>query len=116
MKASEIKPTSWLAGLNNPKIHILMRRWGNIRKNVATMEDTMLTLMQNPQTTPEQMALAAKLYKDTTQRLLDSANAIDDYLYQRTKPEPERAVHMMSCPATTTGNEEFCNCKDWETP
>lgn len=99
--------------MHNPKINILMRKWNGIRKNVVHMEDTMLSLMQNPQTTPEQLSMAAKLYADVTLKLYEAANAIDDYLYQRTKPEPKRAVHMTSCAATKTGNEEFCNCKDW---
>ena len=113
MKTSEMKPTAWLFGMNNPKINILMRKWEGIRKNVRHMEDTMLLLMQNPQTTPEQLSMAAKLYANTTQRLTDTANAIDDYLYHGTKPKTF-GTHMLSCSATRSGNEEDCNCKDWQ--
>ena len=113
-KASATDPTSWAFGLRNPKINILMRRWTGIRKNVENMENTMLLLMQNPQTTPEQMSMAAKLYADVAQRLADSAKAVDDYLYHGIKPEPKPSVHMLSCGAAKTGNEEFCNCKDWQ--
>jgi hypothetical protein len=114
MKASEIDPTSWRFGLSNPKINILMRRWKGISKNAENMENTLLLLMQNPQTTPEQMSMAEKLYANVAQRLADSAKAVDDYLYQGIKPEPKQSVHMMSCAAAISGNEVFCNCKDWQ--
>ena len=114
MKASEIDPTSWQYGLRNPKVNILMRRWKGISKNVEDMENTLLLLMQNPQTTPEQMSMAAKLYADVAQRLADSAKAVDDYLHQDIKPEPKQRVHMLSCSTTKTGVEEYCNCRDWQ--
>ena len=89
MKTSELQPTAWRYGANDPKINILMRRWSGIRKNVAHMEDALLKLMQNPQTTPDQMAMAAKLYANTTQMLNDAATAIDAYLYHGTKPKSQ---------------------------
>ena len=113
MKASEVKPSSWRFGLSNPKINILMRKWEGIRKNVDNMEDTMLKLMQNPQTTPEQLSMVAKLYADVTLKLSEAANMIDAYLYHGTKPE-FFSTHMVSCAAYKTGNEELCNCKDWQ--
>ena len=113
MKASQVKPSSWRFGLSNPKINILMRKWEGIRKNVDNMENTMLKLMQNPQTTPEQLSMVAKLYADVTLKLSDCAKAVDDYLYHGTKPKP-MSVHMMSCAAYKTGVEELCNCKDWQ--
>jgi hypothetical protein len=114
MKVSEMKPTAWRYGFNNPKINMLMRKWEGIRKNVVHMEDTMLKLMQNPQTTPEQLSMVAKLYADVSQRLADCAKSVDDYLYHDIKPEPKQSVHMMSCATTKSGNEELCNCKDWQ--
>ena len=114
MKASQVKPSSWRFGLNNPRINILMRKWEGIRKNVDNMENTMLKLMQNPQTTPEQLSMAAKLYADVSQRLADCAKSVDDYLYLGIKPEPKQSVHMMSCVTTKSGNEDDCNCKDWQ--
>ena len=113
MKASKVKPSSWRFGLSNPKINILMRKWEGTRKNVDNMEDTMLKLMQNPQTTPEPLSMVAKLYADVTLKLSDAANMIDAYLYHGTKPEP-LSTHMVSCAAYKTGNEELCNCKDWQ--
>jgi hypothetical protein len=113
MKASEVKPSSWRFGLSNPKINILMRKWEGVRKNVDNMEDTMLKLMQNPQTTPEQLSMAAKLYADVTLKLSEAANMIDAYLYHGTKPEP-LSTHMVSCATTKSGNEDDCNCKDWQ--
>jgi len=114
MKASQVKPSSWRFGLSNPRINILMRRWEGTRKNVDNMENTMLKLMQNPQTTPEQLSMAAKLYADVTLKLSEAANMIDDYLYHGVKPEPKQSVHMMSCATTKSGNEDDCNCKDWQ--
>jgi hypothetical protein len=113
MKASEVKPSSWRFGLSNPKLNILMREWEGIRKNVDSMEDTMLKLMQNPQTTPEQLSMAAKLYADVTLKLNEAANMVDAYLYHGTKPEP-LSTHMVSCPAYKTGIEDHCVCKDWQ--
>ena len=109
MKTSEIKPTAWRFGMRDPKINILMRQWSGIRTNVVHMEETLLKLMENPQSTPEQLAMAAKLYTSVTQKLTDCANAIDNYLYRGIKP-----VHMMSCHAYKTGVEKLCNCKDWQ--
>jgi Leu/Phe-tRNA-protein transferase len=40
-------------------------------------------------------------------------NMIDAYLYHGTKPE-FFSTHMVSCAAYKTGNEELCNCKDWQ--
>ena len=97
--------------MSDPKINILMRKWSGIRTNVVHMEDTLLKLMENPQSTPEQLAMAAKLYTSVTQKLTDCANAIDNYLYRGIKPKP---VHMMSCRAFSTGVEKLCNCKDWQ--
>ena len=114
MKASEIDPTSWVFGLRNPKINILMRRWTGIRKNVENMENTMLLLMQNPQTTPEQMSMAAKLYADVAQRLADSAKAVDDYLYHGVKPEPKKYACTL-CGSSETPIEEggaYPHCPD----
>lgn len=108
-----MQPTSWVFAANNPKVGILMRKWNGIRENVKHMEDVMLKLMSNPQTTPEQMALVAKAYSNVTQRLHDTANTIDDYLYHGIKPKTF-GTHMLSCAATRSGNEEDCNCKDWQ--
>lgn len=110
-KASELNPTSWLFGLNKPKTAMLMRKWDGIRKNTRHMEEVLLTLMNNPATTPDQLALAAKIYASVTRQLLECANAIDDHIYQRGKPE---SSHMLSCAAYHTGNEGLCECKDWQ--
>jgi hypothetical protein len=67
----------------DPKISILMRKWGDIRTNAQRMERTLLNLMNNPHTTPEQMSQAAKLYTDVTLRLYETTKKVDDYLYKR---------------------------------
>ena len=110
-KASEIDPISWSFGASKPKTAMLMRKWDGIRRNTRHMEETLLKLMGNPATTPEQLALAAKMYASVTQQLLDAANAIDDHIYRRGKP---KSVHMLSCAAHRTGNEDLCECKDWQ--
>ena len=112
MKASDIDPTSWRFGDNKPKTAMLMRKWDGIRRNARHMEGMLIELMSNPATTPEQLAQASKLYASVTQQLLIHANVIDDYIYHGTKPKPP---HMLSCPAHTTGNEELCECRDWQT-
>ena len=109
MKASEINPQSWLYGISKVKTPALMRKWRDIISNTRHMEDTLLTLMNNPATTPDQLAMASKLYADVTQKLYMYANVIDDYIYHGKTP----STHMLSCPAHKTGNEELCECKDW---
>ena len=55
MKASEINPSSWYyGGLSKPRTTMLMRKWGNILKSAKLMEETLLELMNNTETTPEQ--------------------------------------------------------------
>jgi hypothetical protein len=110
-KASEINPQGWLLGASKPKTAMLMRKWDGLRRNARHMEELLLTLMSNPATTPEQLAQAAKIYASVTQQLLNFANEIDDSIYQRPKPS---SVHMLSCAAHKTGNEDLCECKDWQ--
>ena len=105
MKASETQPTAWEFGMRNPKLNILMRRWKGVLRNTRSMEDALLLLMQTPQTTPEQLAMAAKLYANVTQSLTDCAKAIDAYLYQGTKPEPKN-LGCVFCGSTETPIEE----------
>lgn len=109
MKASDIEPTSWVYGLNKPKTRMLMRKWNDIRKNVQHMEETLLRLMNNPETTPEQLVTASKLYTSITKLLHDHAVVIDTFIYNGHK-----SMHMVSCPAHRTGDEKLCECKDWE--
>jgi len=111
MKASDIDPTRGRFGEKKPKTAMLMRKWDGIRQNARRMENTLIELMGNPETTPEQLSQAAKLYASVTQQLHVHANVIDDYIYHGKKP----FTHMLSCPAHTTGNEELCECKDWQT-
>ena len=109
MKASEIKPTGWYYGLNKPKTLALMRKWEGIRKSAKLMEETMLELMNNPETTPEQLVMASKLYTNVTKQLHDHATIIDVYIYHGHK-----LTHMVSCPTYKSGIEEHCVCKDWQ--
>ena len=109
MLASTIEPTSWFFGLNKLKTRMFMRKWDGIRKNVRHMEDSLLLLMNNPETTPEQLVLASKLYTSVTQQLHDHAQIIDTFIYHGHK-----LTHMRSCPTYRTGNEKLCECKDWQ--
>ena len=109
MKASEIKPTGWLYGINKPKTNMLMRKWEGILKNVRLMEETLPLLMNNPETTPELLVMASKMYTNVTKQLHDHAMMIDTFIYHGHK-----LTHMVSCPTYTTGIEAHCVCKDWE--
>jgi hypothetical protein len=108
MKASEINPNSWYYGMNKPKTLALNRKWNDIRKSAKLMEDTLLELMNNPETTPEQLSMASKLYTNVTQQLHDHAMMIDVFIYHGHKLK-----HMVSCPTYKSGIEDHCVCKDW---
>lgn len=109
MLASKIEPTSWMYGSYNLRKAMLMRKWDNIRRNVRLMEDSLPLLMNNPETTPEQLVLASKIYTNVTQQLHDHAMIIDTFIYHGHKLK-----HMQSCPTYRTGNESLCECKDWQ--
>jgi hypothetical protein len=108
MKASEINPNSWYYGINKPKTAMFMRKWESIQKSVKLMEETMLELMNNTETTPEQLVMASKLYTNVTKQLHDHATMIDVFIYHSHKLR-----HMVSCPTYKTGIEDHCVCKDW---
>jgi len=109
MKASEINPNSLYYGINKPKSRGLERKWEGILKSVKLMENTMLELMNNPETTADQLVIASKLYTNVTKQLHDHAMMIDVYIYHAHKLK-----HMVSCPTYKSGIEEHCVCKDWE--
>ena len=109
MKASEIEPTSWYYGINKPKSRALERKWKEILKNVRHMEETMLLLMNNPETTADQLNMASKLYINVTKQLYNHAQMIDVFIYHGHKLR-----HMVSCPTYKSGNEDHCVCKDWQ--
>jgi hypothetical protein len=106
MKASKINPSSWLYGRGSMT---LMRKWEGILKSTKLMENTMLELMNNPETTADQLVTASKLYTNVTKQLHDHAMMIDVYIYHGHKLK-----HMTSCPTYTTGIKEHCVCKDWQ--
>ena len=87
----------------------LMRKWEGILKSTKLMEETMLELMNNPETTADQLVTASKLYTNVTKQLHDHAMMIDVFIYHGHKLK-----HMTSCPTYTTGIKEHCVCKDWE--
>jgi len=109
MKASEIEPNSWYYGLNKPKARALMRKWEGIKRNARRMEELLPLLMNNPETTPEQLVMASKLYTNVTKQLHDHATIIDVFIYHGHK-----LTHMVSCPTYKTGIEGHCVCKDWQ--
>jgi len=109
MKASEIEPNSWYYGLNKPKTRAFQRKWANIQRNARRMEALLPLLMNNPETTPEQLVMASKLYTNVTKQLHDHAVMIDVFIYHGHK-----LTHMVSCPTYKTGIEEHCVCKDWQ--
>ena len=108
MKASEINPSSWYYGLNKPKTLALQRKWSGILKSAKLIEEALLELMNNPEATADQLALASKLYTNVTKQLNDHATIIDVYIYHGHKLK-----HMVSCPTYKSGIEDHCVCKDW---
>jgi len=104
MIASKIDPPAWRFG-DNPKKPIIMRKWDGIIRNTRRMEENLLALMANSQTTPDQLALASKMYVSVTKQLHDHANVIDAYLYYGVKPAPA-APHCGLCGSTEQPIEE----------
>lgn len=116
MRASDITPQAWGHGKSMTlKRGMLIRKWGQVIKNVEHMEETLLLLMANPATTALQLAQASALYTNVTKQLHESAMKIDKNIYDEANPKRE-SIHMLSCPAhaDNTGNEELCVCKDWQ--
>jgi hypothetical protein len=87
MKASEVRPAMFNLGGLPIKKRFLIQRWEKIIKNTKHMEETMLTLMSNPETTPMQMVQVAKLYASVTKQLHEHAIKIDEYLITESKPK-----------------------------
>ena len=93
MKASEIKLQSGLYGNHlSFQRKILMRKWGAVLRNAKHMEETLLALMANPETTPEQLSHAAKLYASVTKTLQETANKLDENIYNEGKPKREPCI------------------------
>lgn len=55
---------------------IAHRRWENVRKNKAHMEELILKLMANPATEPEHLAQAHAIYADTCNRIADMSHHV----------------------------------------
>jgi hypothetical protein len=116
MKASNIEPTGWLFGVNKGKTAMLMRKWDGIRRNVRNMENIMLELLSNPATTPDQLAMASKLYKNVTKQLDEHARVVDEFIYHGIKPKPVVRTCTFcgssSEPIEEGGSYPFCpDCK-----
>jgi predicted ATP-grasp superfamily ATP-dependent carboligase len=55
------------------------------------MEETLLLLMSNPDTTPEQLKQAAEAYANITKQLHEAAQKTDESIYNEGKPKKEQA-------------------------
>ena len=86
MKASEIEPQAWGFG-NRMTFHRgnLMRKWNTIQRSVARVEEVLLLLMANPDTTPEQLKQAAEAYANVTKLLHEHAVKVDESIYNEGK-------------------------------
>ena len=86
MKASEIEPQAWGFG-NRMTFHRgnLMRTWRNIQRDARHMEETLLLLMSNPDTTPEQLQQVAEAYANVTKLLHEHAVKVDESIYNEGK-------------------------------
>ena len=92
MKASDIEPQAWGFGKRMTfRRGNLMRKWGTIQQGVRHMEETLMLLMANPETTPEQLKQAADTYASTTKLLHEYAVKIDESIHNEDKPKKEQA-------------------------
>jgi hypothetical protein len=86
MKASDIEPQAW--GFGNRMTFRrgdLMRKWHVIQRSVVHVEEALLLLMANPDTTSEQLKQAAETYANTTKLLHEFAKKIDESIYNEGK-------------------------------
>lgn len=122
MKASEIVPPMLeRIGQTAPlKLRMLLKKWYANRRNVETFETTMLELLSNPATTPDQMVMVSGLYADITRRMHEAAVTVNEHLINEHKPkvEPEPEPPCPFCGCTepsvkpTNGDWPYCpNCK-----
>ena len=87
MKASEARPPMFNLGGLSIKKRFLIQRWEKIIKNARCMEEFLIELMANSETTPEQMVQASKLYASVTKTLHDHAILVNEYLITESKPK-----------------------------
>lgn len=67
-------------GMPTAKQTIALRRWGNLNKNRAHMEELILKLMEDPATEPEHLAQAHAMYSDVCKRLSDISHHVDNVI------------------------------------
>jgi len=91
MKASEIEPQAWGFG-NRMTFHRgnLMRKWNTIQRDAWHMEENLLLLMANPDTTPEQLKQGAEVYANTTKLMHEHAVKVDESIYNEGKPKENK--------------------------
>ena len=124
MKASEIVPPMLerIGHTASLKLRMLLRKWYENRRNVEAFEHTMLELLSNPATTPDQMVMVSGLYADITKRMHEAAVTVNEHLIgERTpkvEPDPEPEPPCFFCGCTeptvkpTNGDWPYCpNCK-----
>ena len=69
------------------KIH--QQRWVDILENHEHMKQTILKMLENPATEPEQLALAHKAYASACKALQETSFILDVYLRTGVKPMAE---------------------------
>jgi len=91
MRASDIEPQAWRFGNQMTfRRGNLMRIWRNIHRSVRRMEENLLLLMANPDTTPEQLQQVAEVYANTTKLLQEYAQKTDESIYNEGKPKENK--------------------------
>ena len=91
MRASDIEPQAWGVGDRMTfRRGNLMRKWNVIQRSVVNVEEAILLLMANPDTTPEQLKQVAETYANTTKLLHDFAKKIDESIYNEGKPKENK--------------------------
>ena len=74
------------------KIH--QQRWMDILENHEHMKQTVLKMMENPATGPEQLALAHKAYASVCKALQETSFILDVYLRTGVKPTDEQVKNF----------------------
>lgn len=74
------------------KIH--QQRWMDILKNQENMKKTILKLLANPATEPEQLALAHRAFSSVCRTLQEASFLLDAYLRTGVKPTEEQRKRL----------------------
>ena len=88
------------------KPDIILRRWQDINKNRAHMEELILKLMENPRSEPEHLAQAHAMYSDVCRMLAEASHTVTTVIRTGSMPKdpmfPKLHTTKCLCGATYT--------------